>query len=181
MISSRIPKSFRGAGDFVVLGDLCKVGKTPRKITTKIIKQHQVRSTPKTLRKLAWNHLTVLWLNFEKNRSFLFVLNGPSPTYELKYRIHEKGPNSVELLSSLVNSPQSPNRILFLDMPSESTIERICYRSTDPVTGTRYHQLYDPPPSTNIALRFELFTSKITEKYKCSFSLWTRWRKFQVN
>merc|ERR1711917_9751 len=35
----------------------------------------------------------------------------------------------------------------------ESTIERICYRSTDPQTGVRYHQFYDPPPSTQIAMR----------------------------
>ena len=41
----------------------------------------------------------------------------------------------------------------FLDMPAESTIERICYRSTDPNTGIRYHQFYDPPPSTQIAMR----------------------------
>ena len=41
----------------------------------------------------------------------------------------------------------------FLDMPAESTIERICYRSTDPQTGVRYHQFYDPPPSTQIAMR----------------------------
>ena len=53
----------------------------PRKITKKIIKHLQVTSTPKTLRKLAWSHLTVLWLNFERNRRFLFILHGPSPTY----------------------------------------------------------------------------------------------------
>ena len=38
-------------------------------------------------------------------------------------------------------------------MPAESTLERICYRFTDPQTGIRYHQLYDPPPSGTIALR----------------------------
>lgn len=61
--------------------------------------------------------------------------------------------NSVSLLSSFINGGQIPNRILFLDMPAESTIERICYRSTDPQTGVRYHQFYDPPPSTQIAMR----------------------------
>ena len=38
----------------------------------KFVKHHRVTSTPKTLRKLAWSHLTVFWLNFEKNRRFLF-------------------------------------------------------------------------------------------------------------
>ena len=42
------------------------------KHTKKIIKHHQVTSTPKALRKLTWNHLTVFWLNFEKSRRFLF-------------------------------------------------------------------------------------------------------------
>ena len=46
----------------------------------KFTKHHQVISTPKTLVKLAWNHLTVFWLNFEKNRRFF--LYGPSPSYK---------------------------------------------------------------------------------------------------
>ena len=53
-----------------------------REFTRKIIK-HQVTSTLKTLRKLPRNHLTVLWLNFERNRRFLFVLPGPTPTYKV--------------------------------------------------------------------------------------------------
>ena len=81
MISSKFPKSFRAAGDLVVLGEFLKVLKTPRKITKKFIKHHQVTSKPKTLRKLAWNHLKVFWLNFEKNRRLIRVSHGPSPTY----------------------------------------------------------------------------------------------------
>ena len=42
------------------------------KITKKFVKHHQVTSTPETLRKLAWNHLMVSWLNFEENQRFLF-------------------------------------------------------------------------------------------------------------
>ena len=38
----------------------------------KISKHHQVTSTPKTLRKLAWNDLTVFWSNFEWYPRFLF-------------------------------------------------------------------------------------------------------------
>ena len=37
------------------------------------LKMHtQETRTPKTLRELAWNQLTVFWLNFEKNWRFLF-------------------------------------------------------------------------------------------------------------
>ena len=39
---------------------------------SKFTKHHQVTSTPKTLQNPAWNHLTVLWLNFERNRRFFF-------------------------------------------------------------------------------------------------------------
>ena len=40
----------------------------------KFIKHHQVTNTPKTLRNPAWNHLRVLWFNFEKNRRFFFSM-----------------------------------------------------------------------------------------------------------
>ena len=81
MISSKFPKSFRAAGDLVVLGEFWKVLKKARKITTKFVKHHKVTSSPKTLRELAWNHLTVLWLNFERNRRLIRVLHGPSTNY----------------------------------------------------------------------------------------------------
>ena len=48
----------------------------------KFTKHHQVTSTSKTLRKLAWNHPTVFWLNFEKNWRFLFFY-GSTPNYKL--------------------------------------------------------------------------------------------------
>ena len=47
--------------------------KIPRKITKKIVKHHQVTSTPKTLRKIAWNHLAVFRLNFDKNRKLICI------------------------------------------------------------------------------------------------------------
>ena len=71
MISSKFPKSFRGARDLMVFYESLKVFQ-------KFIEHHQVTSTPKTLQKLAWNHLTVFWLNFERNRRFLFLYI-PSP------------------------------------------------------------------------------------------------------
>ena len=72
MISSEFPKSFRGAGDLVVLSEyLKKSEKDPRNHKKKIVKHQQVISTPKTLRKLAWNQPTMFWLHSEKNRSFL--------------------------------------------------------------------------------------------------------------
>ena len=52
------------------LVNFLKSQKKTRKIMKRFVKYHQVTSTPETLLKLAWNHLTTLWLNFEKNRRF---------------------------------------------------------------------------------------------------------------
>jgi len=45
------------------------------------------------------------------------------------------------------------NRVYFLDIPSDSITERLSYRLLDPITGERYHQLYDPPQSFKIKER----------------------------
>ena len=72
MISSTFPKSFRVALDLVVFYDFCSDFSGFSNFA-KFTKHHQVTCTPKTLRNPAWNHLTVLWLNFEKkNRKVLF-------------------------------------------------------------------------------------------------------------
>ena len=72
MISSKFPKSFRGARDLVVFYNFFSDFSGFFSDFPKFTKHHQVTSTPKTLRKFAWNHLTVLWLNFQRNWRFLF-------------------------------------------------------------------------------------------------------------
>ena len=88
MISSKFPKSFRGACHKVVLGDFSSM-KNPEKSQNKH-KHHQVKRTPKTLLKLTWNHLTVLWLNFEKNQRLHFAFHGPSPIHNRNLWILKK-------------------------------------------------------------------------------------------
>jgi len=63
--------------------------------------------------------------------------------------------NGSGLLNAFLKGPQTPNRVFFLDIPTDSSIERICYRHTDPETGISYHQLYDPAPTTEISLRMK--------------------------
>ncbi|KAK2170983.1 hypothetical protein NP493_1119g00051 [Ridgeia piscesae] len=46
-----------------------------------------------------------------------------------------------------------PNRVFCLDVPNDSVIERLTLRATDPVTGERYHILYNPPPTQEIKER----------------------------
>ena len=92
-----------------------------QKITKKIIKHHHVTSTPKTLRKLSWNHLTVFWLNFDKNRRFLFVMLGPSPNYDTCLREFK---NFVSFLWSI-----SESEFLSLDIFS-AMVQRLTFRRT---------------------------------------------------
>merc|ERR1712131_3441 len=61
--------------------------------------------------------------------------------------------NGPDLLGAFLAGSQVPNRIFVLDIPTDSSIERICHRHTDPETGICYHQLYDPAPTTEISLR----------------------------
>uniref|UniRef100_A0A8D2J3L4 Adenylate kinase 8 n=1 Tax=Varanus komodoensis TaxID=61221 RepID=A0A8D2J3L4_VARKO len=37
-----------------------------------------------------------------------------------------------------------PNRVFFLNVTTQTILERLCYRTLDPVTGERYHTLYKP-------------------------------------
>jgi len=53
----------------------------------------------------------------------------------------------------LTDAGYRANRVYILDMPSDSIIERLSYRLLDPITGQRYHQLYDPPQSYKIKAR----------------------------
>ena len=61
----------------MVLGgflDFWKSKPKPLKSRKKIIKHHNVTSTPETLRKLAWNHLTVFWLRVSPQDLYPLVL-----------------------------------------------------------------------------------------------------------
>jgi len=54
---------------------------------------------------------------------------------------------------NLIEAGFAPNRVYFLDMPADSIIERLSYRMLDPITGERYHELYDPPSDYDVRMR----------------------------
>lgn len=54
-------------------------------------------------------------------------------------------------------------RVFFLEIPNDSVIERLSLRSTDPITGDRYHLLYNPPRSQEIKGRL-IVNAKDTEE-----------------
>ena len=48
------------------------------------------------------------------------------------------------------------NRVLLLDIPTDSIIERVCQRSMDPLTGEMYHSLYKPAPTVEVKERLKV-------------------------
>ena len=41
-------------------------------------------------------------------------------------------------------------RVFFLDVPNDIVLERLTLRATDPISGERYHMLYNPPRTQQI-------------------------------
>ncbi|KAI8779473.1 adenylate kinase 8-like [Biomphalaria glabrata] len=63
--------------------------------------------------------------------------------------LHEY-PRSREQAEQLDKAGLRPNRVFFLDIPNDSVIERLTLRAMDPVTGEKYHLLYNPPISQEV-------------------------------
>ncbi|XP_013418058.1 adenylate kinase 8-like [Lingula anatina] len=62
-------------------------------------------------------------------------------------------PKTTEQGEQLVHAGFTPNRVFFLDVPNDSVIERLTLRATDPITGERYHMLYNPPRTQEVKER----------------------------
>lgn len=43
--------------------------------------------------------------------------------------------------------------MFFLNVPNDSVVERLTLRATDPITGDRYHNLYNPPRTEEVKAR----------------------------
>ena len=61
-------------------------------------------------------------------------------------------------------------RVFFLDVPNDSVMERLTLRATDPVTGERYHMLYNPPRSQEIKERLEIHPCDNEDQVKQLYS-----------
>nr|CAB3220769.1 AK58 radial spoke protein [Phallusia mammillata] len=62
-------------------------------------------------------------------------------------------PLTREQAESLADGGLRPNRVYFLDIPDDCVIERLCYRLTDPISGERFHTIYNPPHSNDVKQR----------------------------
>ncbi|KAH3886530.1 hypothetical protein DPMN_010541 [Dreissena polymorpha] len=62
-------------------------------------------------------------------------------------------PRTREQAETLSKDGFVPNRVFFLDVPNDSVMERLTLRQTDPITGERYHMLYNPPQTQEVKER----------------------------
>ena len=58
------------------------------------------------------------------------------------------------------------HRAFFLGVPNDSVLERLTLRSTDPITGERYHMLYNPPRTQEIKERLEIHKKDTEEQVR---------------
>lgn len=64
-------------------------------------------------------------------------------------------PKTREQAESLTKAGYEPNRVIFMDVPTDTILERLTLRSVDPVTGERYHLIYNPPRTTEVKQRLQ--------------------------
>lgn len=62
-------------------------------------------------------------------------------------------PRTREQAEQLDKAGLRPNRVFFLDVPNDSVIERLTLQAMDPITGEKYHMLYNPPRSQEVKER----------------------------
>ncbi|WAR01696.1 KAD8-like protein [Mya arenaria] len=62
-------------------------------------------------------------------------------------------PRSREQAETLTKDGFVPNRVFFLDVPNDSVMERLTLRQSDPITGERYHMMYNPPQTQEVKER----------------------------
>ncbi|XP_066466872.1 adenylate kinase 8 [Tiliqua scincoides] len=53
-------------------------------------------------------------------------------------------PRDEDQARQMENAHIYPNRVIFLHLPIESIVERLCSRKMDPITGERYHNIFKP-------------------------------------
>lgn len=64
-------------------------------------------------------------------------------------------PRSRNQAEALCEAGYAPNRVYFLDCPTDTLVERLALRRTDPVTGGQFHLIYNPPPSLEMKRRLK--------------------------
>ncbi|XP_038601365.1 adenylate kinase 8 isoform X2 [Tachyglossus aculeatus] len=67
-----------------------------------------------------------------------------------------------------------PNRVFFLNVPSDSITERLSQRMLDPDTGERYHTMYKPAPTMEVQARLQQNPKDSEERVKFKLDVYYR-------
>ncbi|XP_053114046.1 proline-rich transmembrane protein 4 isoform X3 [Hemicordylus capensis] len=62
-------------------------------------------------------------------------------------------PRDVDQADLMKRSGLEPSRVFFLHLPLEVAMQRVCQRTTDPVSGERYHSIFKPPTEEEVHRR----------------------------
>ncbi|XP_054844493.1 adenylate kinase 8-like [Eublepharis macularius] len=62
-------------------------------------------------------------------------------------------PRDIDQAILMKHTGFKPNRVFFLNLPTEVALQRLCQRATDPVSGERYHGIFKPPTDTEVHKR----------------------------
>merc|ERR1719402_512038 len=71
-------------------------------------------------------------------------------------------PKTRMQVESLALDGYEPNRVIVMDLPNDVLVERMSLRTVDPITGERYHLLYNPP--RNVEIKMRLRTHPVDEE-----------------
>ncbi|XP_072314272.1 adenylate kinase 8 [Eucyclogobius newberryi] len=64
-------------------------------------------------------------------------------------------PEEISQAWALKKTFHHPNRVFFLDLCEEESVDRVCLRATDPVTGISHHPISCPVPSAEVQRRLQ--------------------------
>uniref|UniRef100_A0ABM5F6J2 Adenylate kinase 8 isoform X1 n=2 Tax=Pogona vitticeps TaxID=103695 RepID=A0ABM5F6J2_9SAUR len=59
-------------------------------------------------------------------------------------------PRDEDQAKLMAHADIHPNRVFFLSLSADTILERLSYRTVDPITGERYHTLYKPAPTEEV-------------------------------
>jgi len=75
-------------------------------------------------------------------------------------------PKTREQAEQLAGAGFIANRMFFLDVPNDSVLERLTLRASDPITGDRYHMLYNPPRTQEVKDRLQIHPKDTDENVR---------------
>ncbi|CAD5123889.1 DgyrCDS12196 [Dimorphilus gyrociliatus] len=81
-------------------------------------------------------------------------------------------PRSRSQAAQMDDAGLTPNRVFMLDIPNDSVLERLTLRALDPITGERYHALYNPPRTQTVKDRLQTHPRDRENEVRARLSQW---------